>query len=92
MQGSISLGGTEVTLFSTNDYLGLASHPEVKRAISQAAQQWGNGPRASAIVAGHTQVHEQLEVELARLKHMEACLLFPSGALPGNHRRVAFRK
>lgn len=70
-----------VVLFSTNDYLGLASHPDVKSAVATAAAQWGNGTRASAIVAGHTHVHEQLEQRLADLKGTEAALLFPTGAL-----------
>lgn len=69
-------------LFSTNDYLGLASHPEVKAAASAAAAAHGSGPRASAIVAGHTHLHERLERQLAALKGAEAALLFPTGAAP----------
>ena len=69
-----------VKLFSTNDYLGLASHPEVKAAAAAAAHAHGSGPRASAIVAGHTTAHAALEHKLAALKHTEACLLFPTGA------------
>ena len=69
-----------VVLFSTNDYLGLASHPDVKHAIASTAQQFGSGTRASAIVAGHSSLHAALERQLAQLKGTEACLLFPSGA------------
>ena len=69
-----------LVLFSSNDYLGLASHPDVKRAAARAASSYGAGPRSSAIVAGHTSLHEDLERRLAALKHAEACLLFPSGA------------
>lgn len=68
-----------ITLFSSNDYLGLSSHRDVKRAIAEAAASYGNGTRSSAIVSGHSLIHEELERELAIVKHAEACLLFPSG-------------
>lgn len=66
-------------LFSTNDYLGLSSHPDVRRAASSVACAIGMGVRSAAIVSGHSTIHERLEHELAVLKHAEACLLFPSG-------------
>lgn len=69
-----------ITLFSTNDYLGLASHPEVKAAIAECAAKHGNGPRASAIVAGHTTLHAELEARLTQLKGTEDALLFSTGA------------
>lgn len=68
-----------ITLFSTNDYLGLSSHPQVQCAIAAAAASFGMGPRSAAIVAGHTSLHERLECRLASLKKTEACLLFPTG-------------
>eukprot|EP00892_Ulva_mutabilis_P006620 jgi/Ulvmu1/432/UM001_0439.1 len=68
-----------VTLFSTNDYLGLSSHPQVQCAIATAAASCGQGPRSAAIVAGHTSLHETLERRLASLKKAQACLLFPTG-------------
>lgn len=49
------------------------------RAIASAAASYGMGPRSSAIVAGHTSLHERLERRLAALKHAEACLLFATG-------------
>ena len=69
----------DVILFSTNDYLGLACHPQVRQAVSGAAASHGMGPRSAAIVAGHTSLHERLECRLASLKKAEACLLFPTG-------------
>ncbi|GIM09184.1 hypothetical protein Vretimale_13087 [Volvox reticuliferus] len=66
-------------LFSLNDYLGLASHPEVAEAAARAARQVGMGPRSSALVAGYTHSHRQLEEGLAQLKGTEDCLLFPTG-------------
>ncbi|EFJ39865.1 hypothetical protein VOLCADRAFT_78219 [Volvox carteri f. nagariensis] len=68
-----------VRLFSLNDYLGLASHPEVAEAAARAAKQVGMGPRSSALVAGYTHSHRQLEEGLAELKGTQDCLLFPTG-------------
>jgi len=64
--------------FSTNDYLGLSQHPDVKEAIREFADG-GIGPRASPLVAGYTELHQTLEGLLAELKGTEAALLFPSG-------------
>ncbi|MEW5298964.1 MAG: hypothetical protein WDW38_004877 [Sanguina aurantia] len=66
-------------LFSLNDYLGLASHPDVCSAASQVVLQYGMGPRSSALVGGYTSYHRELEQGLAGLKGTEECLLFPTG-------------
>ncbi|KMZ58957.1 8-amino-7-oxononanoate synthase [Zostera marina] len=66
-------------LFSGNDYLGLSSHPSVRRAASKAAEECGMGPRGSALVCGHTTYHSLLETALADLKKKDACLLCPTG-------------
>jgi 8-amino-7-oxononanoate synthase len=68
-----------VRLFSANDYLGLSSHAAVRAAACRAASACGNGPRASALVAGYTHEHAALERQLARLKGTQDALLFPSG-------------
>ena len=71
---------TTLTLFSTNDYLGLSTHPRVRAAAARAAASLGCGPRASALVPGaYTTAHRELERALARLKGTEDALLFPSG-------------
>ncbi|KAG1666762.1 hypothetical protein FOA52_004598 [Chlamydomonas sp. UWO 241] len=72
-------GVSELTLFSTNDYLGLGSHPEVCAAAADAALRLGMGPRSSAVVGGTTTLHRELEEALADLKGTEDCLLFPTG-------------
>lgn len=69
----------QLLLFSTNDYLGLSTHPAVRAAGAAAAAAYGCGPRASALVAGYTHAHRELESALAALKHTEECLLFPTG-------------
>jgi 8-amino-7-oxononanoate synthase len=69
-----------VTLFSTNDYLGLSTHPRVRAAAAAAAAAVGCGPRSSGLVGGgYTAAHAELETELAALKESEDCLLFSTG-------------
>ncbi|KAL6753881.1 pyridoxal phosphate-dependent transferase [Haematococcus lacustris] len=69
----------DLTLFSLNDYMGLASHPDVCQAAASAALKWGLGARSSAVVAGTSSLHRALEQELAQLKGTQDCLLFPTG-------------
>ena len=71
--------GVRVRLFSTNDYLGLSSHPAVRAAYAAGSALAGSGPRASALVAGYTDAHRALEAQLAVLKRTQECLLFPTG-------------
>ena len=71
--------GHRKVLFSTNDYLGLSSHPSVVSALIHAASDVGLGPRGSALVCGYGDLHAALEEELARLKAAESALLFPTG-------------
>ncbi|HEV2771203.1 MAG TPA: 8-amino-7-oxononanoate synthase, partial [Solirubrobacteraceae bacterium] len=77
----VRLGGHEVLLLCSNDYLGLAGHPQVRAAAAEAAQRWGAGAGASRLVSGNLALHERLEAELAAFKGTEACLLFGSGYL-----------
>ncbi len=64
---------------ASNDYLGLARHPEVIEAACAAVREFGAGARASRLVSGHTTLHARLESELAAYKKCEAALVFPSG-------------
>lgn len=73
------LDGKPVHIFSSNDYLGLATDPIMKKAIAEAGERYGMGPRAAALICGYTDEHHQLESELARLKQTETALLFPTG-------------
>jgi 8-amino-7-oxononanoate synthase len=75
----VELDGRRLTLFSGNDYLGLSGHPDVRRAVSAAAEQWGMGPRGSALVCGFTDLHAELEARLAEHEGSESALLFPTG-------------
>src|SRR6266566_2458958 len=75
----VVLDGRRVLLLSSNNYLGLATHPAVKAAACAAIQRWGCGTGASRLIAGHLELHAEVEAKLAALKGTEAALLFPSG-------------
>jgi 8-amino-7-oxononanoate synthase len=64
-----------------NDYLGLATHPEVRAAAAEAVWAWGAGSTASRLVTGTTAEHTGLERELADFLGAEAALVFSSGYL-----------
>ncbi|MFD9442510.1 8-amino-7-oxononanoate synthase [Streptomyces sp. NPDC060006] len=62
-----------------NDYLGLARHPEVTEAAARAARTWGGGATGSRLVSGSTELHSELERELAGFCGFESALVFSSG-------------
>lgn len=73
-----SVGDTVIDLAS-NDYLGLATHPEVIAAAGRALQTWGAGATGSRLVTGTTGEHAALEEELADFTGFETALVFSSG-------------
>ncbi|MEU0119611.1 8-amino-7-oxononanoate synthase [Streptomyces bobili] len=64
---------------ASNDYLGLARHPEVIEGAARAARTWGGGATGSRLVTGTTELHAELERELADFCGFEAALVFSSG-------------
>jgi 8-amino-7-oxononanoate synthase len=64
---------------ASNDYLGLAHHPEVTEGAARAARTWGGGSTGSRLVTGTTELHCALERELAAFCGFEAALVFSSG-------------
>ncbi|SEM92726.1 8-amino-7-oxononanoate synthase [Lihuaxuella thermophila] len=70
--------GEQMINFSSNNYLGLAGHPELVKAMQQAAGR-GAGATASRLILGHDPEMERLEEEIARFKGTEAALVFGSG-------------
>ncbi|MCV2459950.1 8-amino-7-oxononanoate synthase [Streptomyces sp. ICN988] len=64
---------------ASNDYLGLARHPEVVEGAVRAARSWGGGATGSRLVTGTTRLHTELERELAEFCGFEAALVLSSG-------------
>jgi len=65
--------------FCSNDYLGLAAHPDIKKAFIAAAEKVGVGSGAAHLLSGHSTYHQQLEEALADFMGQQAVLLFSSG-------------
>ena len=77
----VLVDGKPYLSFCSNDYLGLANHPQLIAALQAGAQQYGVGSGASHLVSGHFTAHQQLENELAAFVHKPAALLFSTGYL-----------
>lgn len=77
----VLFNGRELLNFSSNDYLGLAHHPEVIAALREAAAEYGVGATAAHLICGHHREHAALEEELADWTGRERALLFSSGWL-----------
>src|SRR5947209_4419577 len=75
----IDLNSQSLINFGSNDYLGLASDPEILAAVHSTLDAAGWGAGASPLVCGRTAVHVQLERDLAIFEGTEAALVFPSG-------------
>ena len=78
-QPEVMVDGEQLLAFCSNDYLGLASHSEVVRAMQQGAERWGVGGGASHLVMGHSTPHHQLEEALADFTGRPRALLFSTG-------------
>jgi 8-amino-7-oxononanoate synthase len=77
--GRIERDGLPLLDFSSNDYLGLARHPEVKRRAADFLERWGAGSAASRLVTGNLPPHAVIEAKLAAGKGAEAALVLASG-------------
>lgn len=93
----VTVNGKPYTAFCSNDYLGLANHPDVIASFQQAAKKFGVGSGASHLVNGHSSEHHALEEELAAFCGRARALLFSTGymanmgaitALVGQHDAV----
>ena len=76
---TIQINDRQYLNFCSNDYLGLANHPEIISAAKSALDEYGLGSGASALVTGYTKIHQQLEEELADFTDRSRVLLFSSG-------------
>ncbi len=75
----VLVDGQRLLAFCSNDYLGLANHPEVIAAMQQGAAKWGVGGGASHLVIGHSTPHHELEEALAEFTGRPRALLFSTG-------------
>ncbi|HLT64334.1 MAG TPA: 8-amino-7-oxononanoate synthase [Pseudohongiella sp.] len=73
------LDGQQLVSFCSNDYLGMAAHPEVIAAFQAAAREYGVGSGASDMVTGHCRIHRELEEALADFTGRDKALLFSTG-------------
>ena len=71
--------GHSVINLSSNNYLGLNTHPRLVEAAKRATEAFGVGSGAVRTIAGTMQIHLELEEAIARFKHVEACVVFQSG-------------
>ncbi|TXH94979.1 MAG: 8-amino-7-oxononanoate synthase [Pseudomonas sp.] len=75
----VRVDGQSLLAFCSNDYLGLANHPEVITALRAGAEKWGAGGGASHLVIGHSTPHHELEEALAEFTGRPRALLFSTG-------------
>jgi glycine C-acetyltransferase len=75
----VVVDGKPLINLSSNNYLGLATHPRLKQAAIEAVRDFGAGSGAVRTIAGDMTLHEKLESDLAAFKHTEAALTFQSG-------------
>jgi glycine C-acetyltransferase len=75
----VRMDGREIIQLSSNNYLGLTTHPKVVDAARRALEEFGAGPGAVRTIAGTMSLHLELEGRLARFKSTEAALVFQSG-------------
>jgi glycine C-acetyltransferase len=73
------IDGRAVITLSSNNYLGLTTHPKLRQAALEAVERFGAGSGAVRTIAGTMSLHEELERRLAEFKHTEAVLTFQSG-------------
>lgn len=73
------VNGRQVVNMSSNNYLGLATHPKLRKAMIEAINKWGAGAGAVRPIIGTMSIHKELEEKLAKFKHTESSLVFVAG-------------
>lgn len=76
---AVTIDGKRYLLFCSNNYLGLATHPEVVAAAQAALDRYGASAVSSRLISGHMAAHADLEETIARWKRVEAALVFSTG-------------
>ena len=75
----MQIDGKQYLTFCSNDYLGLANHPDIIHAFKKAADRYGVGSGAAHLISGHSVEHQKLEESLAEFTGREKALLFSTG-------------
>ena len=75
----VQIDGHKVSMFGSNSYLGLTSHPKVKEAAIAAIKKYGTGTAGSRFLNGTLDIHVELEHRLARFVNKDAALAFSTG-------------
>jgi len=75
----ITINGKPVLNFSSNNYLGLATHPKLIAAAKKAIDDYGVGAGAVRTIIGTMNIHNELEEKIAKFKHVEATMVYTSG-------------
>ncbi|MBA2286059.1 MAG: glycine C-acetyltransferase [Ktedonobacteraceae bacterium] len=78
-KATVTIDGREVITLSSNNYLGLTVHPQLREAAIKAIERYGVGSGSVRTIAGTMSLHNELEEKLARFKHTEASLTLQSG-------------
>ncbi|SHJ84599.1 glycine C-acetyltransferase [Paramaledivibacter caminithermalis] len=78
-EAEVILNGKKVINLSSNNYLGFANHPRLKKAAVDAVEKYGVGAGAVRTIVGNMDLHEELEEVLAEFKREEAVMTFQSG-------------
>jgi 8-amino-7-oxononanoate synthase len=75
----VMVNGKRVIMAGSNNYLGLTTHPRVKEAAIKAIEKFGSGCAGSRYLNGNLEIHDELEMKLARFFRKEAALVFATG-------------
>lgn len=76
--GVVTVNGKKMVMLASNNYLGLANHPRIKKAAIDAIEKYGYGVASVRFICGTQTIHRQLEEKIAEFLHMEDSILFSS--------------
>lgn len=75
----VTIDGRKMTMFASYNYLGLITHPKIKKAAIDAIEKYGTGAAGVRLLAGTTKIHEELEAKIAKFKGAEDAVTYSSG-------------
>ena len=75
----VTIDGREMLMFASYNYLGLITHPKIKKAALDAIERYGTGAAGVRLLAGTTKIHEKLELKIAEFKGAEDAVTYSSG-------------